>query len=444
MTTLWKPPVGQSLNRLAFVESVDIFVTRSLRIPLAVRLDPAHSSPTETDRTTEIGHAQAEDKIALIPPNGPDRAPSWQLQSVNGRNALILTGDWLAQTGRIPEFPVDGLANLTAKQPLALDIANVGRWDSGLIEFLWDAKRTAVTAGIVIDTTTLPDSTRKLLGLLPDRITQPAVQPRQGLLPLRWIGNKTIGLLTETGALTGLLTTTTGAGFRALGGGARMRASDLAANIRDAGPSAIVIVSVVNFLIGAILAFVGAVQLRKFAADIYVANLVGLALVREMAAVMTAIVMAGRTGGAYAARIATMQGNEEIDALQVIGIPVTDYILLPSILALLFTMPFLYLYGCLVGILGGFVVAFAMLNITGPGYLNQTLGAVPLDQFVFGFAKSIAFAVLIGLTSCRIGLKAGRSAADVGTAATRAVVTGIVGVIALDAVFAVIADVVGL
>jgi phospholipid/cholesterol/gamma-HCH transport system permease protein len=223
-----------------------------------------------------------------------------------------------------------------------------------------------------------------------------------------------------------------------------MRAVDLLGNVRDAGPSALIIVSVVNFLIGAILAFVGAVQLRKFAADIYVANLVGLAVVREMAAVMTAIIMAGRTGGAYAARIATMQGNEEIDALQVIGIPVADYILLPAILALVFTMPFLYLYGCLVGMLGGFVVSIAMLNITGPGYLTQTLGAVPIDQFAFGFFKSIAFAMLIGVTSCRIGLKAGRSAADVGVAATRAVVTGIVGVIAVDAIFAVLADAVGL
>jgi phospholipid/cholesterol/gamma-HCH transport system permease protein len=214
--------------------------------------------------------------------------------------------------------------------------------------------------------------------------------------------------------------------------------------MRDAGPSALIIVSVVNFLIGAILAFVGAVQLRKFAADSYVANLVGVALVREMSAVMTAIVMAGRTGGAYAARIATMQGNEEIDALTVIGIPVSDYILLPAILAVVVTMPFLYLYGCLVGMVGGFVVAFAMLTVTGAGYLHQTLDAVPFSQFVFGFVKSIAFALLIGVTSCHIGLKAGRSAADVGVAATRAVVVGIVGVIAMDAIFAAIAQVVGI
>ncbi len=327
---------------------------------------------------------------------------------------------------------------------LTLDIAGIGRWDSGLIAFLWEAKRAAVTSGITVDTAQLPDSARTLLGLLPDRLAEPPPPPRRRFAPLFWLGDNTIGLLTEIGILSTLLAVTARGGVLALTGRARMRAVDLLGNISDAGPSALVIVSVVNFLIGAILAFVGAVQLRKFAADIYVANLVGLAVVREMAAVMTAIIMAGRTGGAYAARIATMQGNEEIDALQVIGIPVEDYILLPAILALVFTMPFLYLYGCLVGMIGGFVVSIAMLSITGPGYLAQTLDAVPIDQFAFGFVKSIAFAILIGVTSCRIGLKAGRSAADVGTAATRAVVTGIVGVIAVDAIFAVLADVVGL
>jgi phospholipid/cholesterol/gamma-HCH transport system permease protein len=372
-----------------------------------------------------------------------DLAPVWQVHQTSGHPVLALRGDWIARSGRIPVFPADGLVGVAAGQTLALDIANVGRWDSGLIEFLWDAKRAAVTGGIAIDSTPLPESARTLLGLLPDRLAEPKPVPRRGFRPLNWVGGRTIGLLTEVGVLSSLLATTANGGVLALAGRARMRAVDLFANIRDAGPSALVIVSVVNFLIGAILAFVGAIQLRKFAADIYVANLVGLALVREMAPVMTAIVMAGRTGGAYAARIATMQGNEEIDALQVIGIPVSDYILLPSILALVFTMPLLYLYGCLVGMVGGFMVSIAMLNITGPGYLAQTLDAVPFDQFVFGFIKSIAFALLIGVTSCRIGLKAGRSAADVGVAATRAVVTGIVGVIAVDAIFAVLANAIG-
>ena len=366
-------------------------------------------------------------------------APRWT--QVDGRSPIVLAGDWLADAGPIPAFPRPG--GPAGGEPLRFDVSALGRWDSGLIAFLWDVKREAKKAGSIFDPAALPASASKLLGLLPDQYATHVAIAQARVRPLVWIGDRTLGALGEFGRINLLLAATVHGGARAVLGRARMRGIDLSANIRDAGPSALIIVSVVNFLIGAILAFVGAVQLRKFAADMYVANLVGLALVREMSAVMTAIVMAGRTGGAYAARIATMQGNEEIDALTVIGIPVSDYVVLPAVLALVFTMPFLYLYGCLVGMIGGFVVSIGMLNITGAGYLNQTMGAVGFGQFAFGFTKSIAFAVLIGVTSCRIGLKAGRSAADVGMAATRAVVVDIVGVIAMDAVFAVIADVCG-
>ncbi len=374
----------------------------------------------------------------MKPPPEIESPPTWHIDG----DALTLRGDWLAQMGSTPAFPDDALAGVT--RSLSLDMAGVGRWDSGLVAFLWDAKRSAAAAGIGFDTAGLPGSARKLLGLLPGRMAPAAAAGHRRFRPVSWFGGWIIGVLAETGNLSALLAAAASGGVRAIGGRARMRGVDLLADVRDAGPAALIIVSVVNFLLGAILAFVGAVQLRKFAADMYVADLVAIALVREMAAVMTAIVMAGRTGGAYAARIATMQGNEEIDALTVVGIPVADYIVLPAILSLVFTMPLLYFYGCMVGMLGGFVVSIAMLSVTGAGYLHETLGAVPLDQFVFGFVKSIAFAILIGVSSCRIGLKAGRSSADVGSAATTAVVTGIVGVIAVDALFAVIAQVLNL
>jgi phospholipid/cholesterol/gamma-HCH transport system permease protein len=380
--------------------------------------------------------------LALSASKGPP--PNWQLRSADGANVIVLTGDWIAHTTHVPVFPRSGLADAAPGQALSFDTAQLGQWDSGLIEFLWDAKRAAVAAGIDIVSDALPDSARKLLGLLPDGLAEPRPPERSRFRPLYRLGGKTIDSLTELGVLATLLATTAAGSVKAPLGRTRIRGVDLLANLRDAGPSALIIVSVVNFLVGAILAFVGAAQLRKFAADAYVANLVGIALVREMAAVMTAIVMAGRTGGAYAARIATMQGNEEIDALQVIGIPVSDYILLPAVLALVLAMPFLYLYGCLIGLIGGYVVSASMLNITAAGYLHQTLDAIAFDQFVFGFLKSIAFATLIGITSCRIGVRAGRSSADVGLAATRAVVVGIVGVIAMDAVFAVIANAIGI
>ena len=254
----------------------------------------------------------------------------------------------------------------------------------GLFVFLWDVKRAAANADLAVDDSALPDAARKLLDLLPDQLSEPQKLLRRGFQPFNWLGGKTIGVFSELGAVSQLLAGTAKGGLRAIVAKALIRAVDLIANTRAAGPSALVIVSVVNFLIGAILAFVGAVQLRRFAADIFVANMVGLAVVREMAAVMTAIVMAGRTGGAYAARIATMRGNEELDALEVVGIPLSDYLILPSVLALVFAMPLLYLYGCLVGMFGGFVVSISMLNITSLGYLHQTLDAVPIDQFIFG------------------------------------------------------------
>jgi phospholipid/cholesterol/gamma-HCH transport system permease protein len=196
--------------------------------------------------------------------------------------------------------------------------------------------------------------------------------------------------------------------------------------------------------VGGILAFVGAVQLRRFGAQIFVADLVGIAMAREMAAMMTAIVMAGRTGGAYAAQIATMQGNEEIDALKALGIPVFDYLVLPRIIALVAMMPLLYLYACAVGLLGGLIVGMAVLDLTPAAYLEETRRAVSRVQFAIGLTKSVAFGALIALAGCHIGLRAGRSAADVGHAATSAVVAGVIGVIALDAVFAVCANALGI
>jgi len=166
-------------------------------------------------------------------------------------------------------------------------------------------------------------------------------------------------------------------------------------------------------------------------------------MVREMVPLMTAIIMSGRTGGAYAAHIATMLGNEEIDALRVIGIPVNDYLILPRLLALTGMMPLLYLYGCAVGIFGGFVVAVAMLNVSQRGFIDEVSHAVAGGQVVFGLSKSVAFGALIAIVGCRAGLRAGRSAADVGQAATKAVVAGIVGVIALDAIFAICANALG-
>ncbi len=226
----------------------------------------------------------------------------------------------------------------------------------------------------------------------------------------------------------------------AAAGAWRFRRKDFARACMEASAQAVPIVAVVNLLVGAILAFGGAVQLIKFGAGIFVADLVGIAVTREMAAVITAVVMAGRTGAAFAAELASMQTNEEIDALEVLGIKPVEFLVLPRVMALVIMMPLLYVYACAMGLVGGLLVASGMLDLPPAAYVERTLAALEWSHLGLGMSKSLVFGALIALTGCYQGLYAERSAAGVGLATTRAVVAGIVGVIALDAVFALCAN----
>jgi phospholipid/cholesterol/gamma-HCH transport system permease protein len=229
-----------------------------------------------------------------------------------------------------------------------------------------------------------------------------------------------------------------------LRGKVRTRAGDLLNLIYATSAAALPMVALVNVLVGAIVAFVGGIQLRRLGAEVYVSNLIGVTEVREMAPLITAIVMSGRTGGAYAAEISAMQGSEEIDALRALGIPIFDYLVLPRLVALGVMMAPLCAYAGALGILGGFAVAVCLMNISAGIFTAHLLDAVTGADIVLGLAKSIAFGSWIALASCRIGLGAGRSATDVGRAATTAAVGGIVGVIALDALFDVCAEALGI
>ena len=224
----------------------------------------------------------------------------------------------------------------------------------------------------------------------------------------------------------------------------QFRLKDLSRITADCSGRAVPIVTVVNVLVGAILAFVGAVQLVKFGAGIYVADLVGIAVAREMAAIITAVVMAGRTGAAFAAEIATMQSNEEVDALEVLGLSAVNFLVLPRVVALLLMMPLLYVYGCVTGLIGGMIVAGGMLQISPAAYLDRTLLALDWSHLGLGFSKSVVFGALIGMVGCYFGLYAQRNAAGVGVATTNAVVTSIVGIIVLDAMFAICANALGI
>jgi phospholipid/cholesterol/gamma-HCH transport system permease protein len=221
------------------------------------------------------------------------------------------------------------------------------------------------------------------------------------------------------------------------------RRADFLRVLLAAGGQALLIVLVVNVLVGAIIAFVGAVQLLKFGAGVFVADLVAIAVSREMAAVITAVVMAGRTGAAFAAELASMKTNEEIDALEVLGLQPVAFLVVPRVLAMLLMLPLLYGFACVAGLAGGYAVSATLLDLPPVVYINRSIEALSFAHLGLGFSKCFAFGLLVALAGCHHGLRAERHAAGVGQATTRAVVAGIVGVIAIDAVFAVCANALG-
>jgi phospholipid/cholesterol/gamma-HCH transport system permease protein len=365
----------------------------------------------------------------------PIAGRGWVL-SLSDRNALVtITGDWIGADAVVEPASAARLLDHSELQSVTFDCRLLRRWDSSLLLFLSELRESSVHRKIRFDETGFPATARQLLALLPVEaaVVPAAVQPDGAI---KRIGQRCLDVGSGFVAQATLFGSMILRVMPALRGKTHMRPVDLIAAMQDSGIRALPVVALVNILVGGILAFMGAVQLRKFGADIYVADLVGIAVVREMAPLMTAIVMCGRTGGAYAAEIATMNGTDEIDALRAIGISLNDYLVLPRVTALASSMPLLYLYGSAVGIFGGFTVALITLHVSPTIFFDEMRANVTGGEIVFGLTKCIVFGLFIAIASCRIGLAAGRSSADVGRAATTATVTGIVGVIVIDAIFA--------
>jgi phospholipid/cholesterol/gamma-HCH transport system permease protein len=312
-------------------------------------------------------------------------------------------------------------------------------WDSALVSFVFRVAARAAERGAVVDTSGLPEGARRLLelslavkprALPPPPVVDDALTARVGSVALKAWG-------TAGDALTFLGETVTAFG-RLLRGRARFRRVDLLQALESAGVGALGIVALINLLIGAVLAFVGAVQLQQFGASIYVASLVAIGVTRELGALMTGIVMAGRTGASFAAVLGTMTVNEEVDALQTVGLKPVEFLVLPRVLATSLMLPALTAYADALGILGGTFVGVTMLDLGAVEYLRTTQNSLALRHVVIGLVKSVAFGVVVALTGCYYGLRCGRSAAAVGQATTKAVVMGIVLVVVVDAVFTVL------
>jgi phospholipid/cholesterol/gamma-HCH transport system permease protein len=364
------------------------------------------------------------------------------------KNSLIirLKGSWKIGK-RMPS--TEDVEHMIQSKPrikrVAFDSHKLTGWDSGLLTFLTRVKEQCSKSNIDVDPAGLPDGARRLLNLaaaVPERKEARREAVREPLLAR--IGGSAINMGTSSLELFAFIGEAFAALLKFLMGKARFRRSDLSLIIQDCGANALPIVTLISLLVGLILAFVGAIQLMMFGAQIYVADLVGIAMLRVMGAIMVGIIMAGRTGAAFAAQIGTMQVNEEIDALQTLGISPMEFLVLPRMIALVLMTPLLCIYADLMGILGGLIVGVGMLDITFVQYLQQTRAALNLSHFWVGIFQAGVFGILVALAGCLRGIQCGRSASAVGDAATSAVVTGIVAIIVATAIITVVCNVLGI
>ena len=373
----------------------------------------------------------------------PERPATLDIEAEEGGGLLIrLAGSWTLETpGSLVAAAAERL-QLTGLRRIRFEASGLDRWDSGLLIFLVKLLDQARTQGIEAELSGLPSGVQRLLRLafaVPERIDarrQPAPAGR-----LVRIGLWALGLGRTIQSDLAFLGEVTVALYRFVTGRARYQRSELWLAIQQAGVGALPIVSLISILVGMILAFVGAIQLQRFGAGIYIANLVGLGMAREMGAMMTAIIMAGRTGAAYASQLGTMQVNEEIDALRTFGYSPMEFLVVPRMIALITMMPLLTLYADLLGILGGAIVGCGMLDLTVPEYYAQTVGAVNLRHFASGLIKSVVFGVIVASAGCLYGMRCGRSASAVGEATTAAVVSAIVFIVVADATLTIIYNV---
>lgn len=343
---------------------------------------------------------------------------------------LELSGNW--RGGVAPE--VTGKA--AGVPPDRYETSGLGEFDSTLPAFLLARIRSANADQPSLEG--LPPNLRGLMELalaVPEEIeargapTETSEIRKLGTLSINtWAGVRSVAEFTGQSMLS------LGRFFL---GRARFRSREFWLIVQQCGADALPIVSLISFLIGLIMAFVGNVQLANFGASLYVADLVGIAMVREMGVMMTAIIMSGRTGAAFAAHIGSMKANQEIDALRTFGFDPFDFLVLPRMLALVLMMPLLTMYANLIGIFGGMLVGSAV-GIPPVLYWNETLTVVNMENAFLGVFKSVFFGVVIAMSGCLQGMHAGNSSAAVGQATTRAVVASITAIIILDSAFAAI------
>jgi phospholipid/cholesterol/gamma-HCH transport system permease protein len=364
-----------------------------------------------------------------------------------GQGKLSVGGAWtIAESARL-DRELNSL-EMNDRGDITIDASGLSRLDSAGAWLLLRTRRALEAGGAKVSDFQLPDVYRPLLETL-DRPRKS--EPRKSRIPsgfrgrLYKIGRATVHVYTqavEMLAYLGRVTVETGEAIVRPRGNLRVAA--LFHQIEETGINALPIVGLLAFLIGIVLAYQGADQLKRFGAEVFTINLLGVGVLREIGGLITAIIVAGRSGSAFTAHIGTMRVNEEIDAMQTMGLNTVDNLVLPRILGLVIALPLLTFYSDIMGLIGGAFMCYFQLGITIPVFLRQLNEAVTVNTMMVGLIKAPVFAFVIALVGCYEGFQVERNAASVGLLTTRSVVEGIFLVIVLDAAFSVMFSVLGI
>ncbi|MBI4803725.1 MAG: ABC transporter permease [Desulfovibrio sp.] len=374
-----------------------------------------------------------------------DPKATCQVSLTKGTLLVAFAGAW-GMCSAVPDAKeaLRTLAGPPRPTSLCFDSSGLTHWDSRFLVFCRSLLAVARETGVAVDLAGLPEGAKGLLDLaekVPERKGAAAGKRSEPLLA--HVGNWCIEAWRGLPDIVEFIGDVTLACLKLVRGKAVFQASGFVGLMHQVGVEALPIVSLISLLVGLILAFVASIQLLQFGAQIYVSTIVGISMIRVMGAIMTGIIMAGRTGAAFAAEIGTMQVNEEIDALRTFGFSPTEFLVLPRMLALVLMMPLLCIYADLMGCLGGLIVGVGMLGINPLQYLTQTFNSIPLVNVFIGLVHSLVFGVLIALAGCYRGMRCGRSAMAVGQATTSAVVTGILSIVIATAIITWLCNILG-
>lgn len=376
----------------------------------------------------------------------PDATGTVEARDTDGILEISARGAWTVETADALDRAAADIGSDKSTRA-RIDATDMHSADSAGLLVLHRLQNRLRDAGLEVETTGLAEKHQALVSRIEGIKREPLPQPPKHhpvIAMVERVGRASVSGCNEAAALLNFLGLIVTTALGSLFNPRRIRMVSMINHIERTGLDALPIVGLLAFLIGVVVSFQGADQLSRFGAQIFTVNLLGISMFREMGVLLTAIVVAGRSGSAFAAQIGTMQVNQEVDAMRAIGLDPVEILVLPRVGAMIITLPLLAVFANIMGLFGGGLMIVLTLDISAAQFLERLQGAVTATTFWLGIIKAPVFGVLIALTGCREGMRVTGSAESVGLHTTRSVVISIFLVIVADAGFSILFSALGI